>query len=335
MENNCLFNIPSQLRVNIKQRLYKSPESSPVVMTERACRTKSNEFSDLKFNSHKKPERNSVDLTERNLHKEYLFKNMKQQKDKVKNMKALLQTLHSSKEDWSIDSEIKAKILENRMLAETIKNLSLSKEIELHKSTENIVKNIEEHDLEIATLEKKLNKLIAVRGNNKRGSSIHKADIETILSENNQIKQEIQGKTEVLSKYKLTCKISQADLGKIQNKVGVIGERCEAVRRENIRMQAELSKLKSDNYIRVHGTTGENISHLSQILGDLLKISALATGYSENKSPDFDKIFQQDYYFNCDSVKQYLDSMKKEVTKLRLRCTDVYAEQCGSTCTPQ
>ena len=336
MENNSLFNIPSQLHTKIKQRSYKSPESSPVITTERHYRTKSNETLDLQFSSRKKAESDSVDLTERNLHKAYLFKNMQHQQEKVNNMKALLKNFQNSKQDWSIDSEIKAKILENRMLAETIKNLSLSKEIELHESTEYLLKNIQEHDIEIADLEKNLNEIATVKVKNKSDCIVYKADVQRLISENQEIKQEIELKNKVLSKYKKTCKISHAELGEIQKKVARIGERCEAVRRENIGMKGELRRIKSDNYVRVYGTTYENISQLSNILGDLMKISALATEYSGNsESQEFNKILQQDYAVNCNSVKEYLDSVKREVTKLRLRCTDVYAEKCGSKCTPQ
>ena len=90
MESNCLFNIPSHLHQNIKKKEYKSPESSPVIMTERLAKRNSVSFTESEFCSLTNPKAQNSIQNSPVKQKEILFKSLQKQKQKVNDMKDIL-----------------------------------------------------------------------------------------------------------------------------------------------------------------------------------------------------------------------------------------------------
>lgn len=323
MEKNCL-SIPKSLMQNTYEKRYKSPANSPVLMTERVFRRSSIDVSEFKFGLHKRSERNSVDFFDSYSEKDFLFRSMQEQLTKVNGMKNKLETMYDPCENSSMALDIKEKTLENRKLAETIKNLSLSEELATQgsNSSKRLLSDIQVEEIEIAELKKKLSKML-----NSSKKSENNKEIEQIHAENAEILEKIKTQKLIISRLN-SVKMEASKIKDLNSRFKFAKEKCSILHAEKVKLSEELKKMRKENYVKVYGTSGENILELSRILTDLSKLSNISQANSGTN-------FKQDTVRNCKSVQEYLENIKKEAVKLRLKSADLYAEKCSKNCTPQ
>lgn len=327
---NCAFNIPAMQKQQRIGSIKKSPQTSSQITSERVHKKNSMSSTDTELLQYKRTRgRNSVDLSE-NQHKDYLLENIQKQKLKVQNMQALLKTVHEPQEDWNVEEKIKAKILENRILAENIKNLSLNEQYELNESTESIVKSIACCDNEIEILQKKYLQLsrapqVTIRSEDREG-------LKGLSCENLKLRTEIKSLAEEVSKYNESSK-SRGEFLQILSQVNINEEKYSELLNDNAALQKQLIDIKRENPQK--STYLDNLENLSRILSEISKIAYIAEKYSEGKAIDLSGLLRQNFSLKSNTVQEYLDKIRKALEKVRLHSTDLYAEQCGMACNPQ
>lgn len=330
MERNCIFNIPETLGKNIKVRTYKSPDSSPNAKNLFSARKSTTDLFEIDFGYRKKKKhRNSVDLTTFDLQKEFFFNGMGKQKEKVKQIQKLLTSTLQPHNDNSLESQIKEKILENRVLAESIKNLSLSHSFTKRDSSETILMKASTIEIEILNMQKSLKKYLSIHN-----FKFKKQELENMqdLCQNNKILKEQINELRLKNEkyYK-----NPREINEMKKKLEILNGKYTTCLNENSELQEQLIQIKKKNLNQVNCMKKDNIMDLACMLNDVSKLACVANTYCEKNFIDFAVLMQNDNECKCCSPQEYLERIKKQLERLRVSCTDVYAEQCGRSCNTQ
>ena len=223
---------------------------------------------------------------------------------------------------------LKSKIQENRILSESI-NTYQQNSIESHSSITSLKKSIKDQDLEIKSLKEKLLKLTNL--NDLKNCKQKLEEIQTLTQENEELHKGIKTLKATIKKYG-NKKLTQKEFNSKTIQLKKIQEKWEQSLNDNSKFQQDLIKLKKSN---LASGSNKNIGlDLKVILSDIMKIAFIATGYSERKSVDFSKLLNQDFYLELGSIPEYIERIRKSLEGLRRTSTDLYAEFCGSSCTP-
>ncbi|OMJ90648.1 hypothetical protein SteCoe_6925 [Stentor coeruleus] len=282
----------------------------------------------ISFNfTNKKNQKNY--LTAFDKQKECLFKNMERQKERVKHMQEMLKNTQTNYEIGTLDSKIKEKTLENRFLAETIKNLSLSTEVITKDTTEDILSKVSTIEIDIASLQKDMEKL--QKKYNLSAKKTQLSNLQDIENQNETFKKQIfQIKNEV-GKY-----FAKPDeLIEVKKKQSIINDKYTSGLVENTNLQQELIKLRKANFVRSSYGKKDSLIDLACLLADVSKLACIAKAYCEKNSIDIKILFKQENLCRCSTSQEYLEKIKKQLEGLRMSSTDIYAEQCGSSCYTQ
>ncbi|OMJ71544.1 hypothetical protein SteCoe_30217 [Stentor coeruleus] len=330
MERNCIFNIPETLGKDIKVRTYKSPDSSPNGKALLSARKSTTGLFEIDFGYRKKKKhRNSVDLTTFDLQKDCFFKSMELQKEKVKQMQKLLTSTQQPHNDDHLESQIKEKILENRVLAESIKNLSLNYSFTERDSTESILIKASTIEIEILSIQKSLKNYLSIH--NLKFKKQELENMQNLCINNKMLKKQIN---ELKLKHEKYHK-NPHEIHEMKKKYETLNEKYSTCLNENSELQEQLIQIKKKNLNRVNCIKKDNTIELACILTDVSKLAYVAKAYCEKNLIDFSVLMQNNNICKCNSPQEYLENIKKQLERLRVSCTDVYAEQCGSTCNTQ
>lgn len=268
-------------------------------------------------------------LTAFDKQKECLFKNMERQKERVKRMQEMLTSTQSNHEIGTLDSNIKEKTLENRFLAETIKNLSLSTEVTTKDNTEDILSKVSTIEIDIVNMQKSLEKLQKKYNLNSKRAELE--NLQDIENQNETLKKQIFQVKNDIGKY-----FAKPDeLIEVKKKQSIIGEKYASGLAENANLQQQLIKLRKANFARSSYGRKDSMIDLACLLADVSKLACVAKAYCEKNSIDITVLFKQETLHRCSTSQDYLENIKKKLEGLRMNCTDIYAEQCGSSCYTQ
>lgn len=323
MEKCCLFSIPVQIEGKISIKRYKSPHSSPIAKTTRVRRTNSISTDVLVFIKPKHRSRNSVDFTENQ--RNYTAR----QDSRMKHTTELLNTVKREPDD--IGSLIKEKMLENRILTESINSFT-EKKVEDNWKLKEMKRLLKEEDLQIRALKQKVMKMTQVND-----LTVHKTQLEEILrmvKQNEELREQLKKMKNERKKYGKP-KISQIKYQEAKSILHKLEIKHESYLTENSELQRSLISLKKSNSQHPNTLTANHESDLKSALTDLLKLSYLVNNYIESQTVDFSKLLTLTFPIPCSTIPEYLEKMKKTVETLRIQSTDLYAEHCGSACNTQ
>lgn len=327
MENRSIFNIPAQISGKLVIKHYKSPQSSPDSSTFRLRRTNSiaSEVPLVVKSKHKS--RNSVDYT---LNTNFnTNKPVPNQNIKIKHMTELLQTVRKSSN--GINSMIKEKMIENRILAESINNVRDAFNDDRGKAEE-MKHLIEEEKLQIGILKGKVLKM--TQFNELRVHKVQLEEIQSVIKQNEELRMQIEIMKNQRKKYGKP-KISKIKYEEAKSQLHKLELKHESNLTENLSLQHSLLSQKKQNDHFPSTQNPASIQVLKSVLSDLLKFSHITSHYIKYQSVDLSKLLIQDFSVPCSTIPEYLEKIRKTVESLRIQSTDLYAEHCGSNCITQ
>ena len=324
MENRCLFYIPVLIGGKISTKQYKSPQSSPAALTARVRRTNSIASDVPIIIKPKHRSRNSVDFTENQ--RDYTAR----QDFGFKHTNELLNTVKRPP-GGSISSLIKAKMIENKVLAESISTFT-DKKVEDNGKFDEMKRLLKEEDLQIRALKQKVMKMTQVND-----LSVHKSQFEEILGmakQNEELRDQLKKMKNQRKKYGKP-KVSKLKFQDAKSVLHKLELRHESNLTENSELQKSLIALKKSNNQHPSMLKSNHESDLKSALTDLLKLSYILNNYIQSQTVDFSSLITLTFPIPCSTVPEYLEKIRKTVETLRIQSTDLYAEHCGSTCNTQ
>jgi hypothetical protein len=327
MKSKCALFIPNHFNEEVKTSNYKSPKFYPEYKSNSSHKKNSVSYTDCDFRRNTSS-RSQKPMNYNGLGQDHLNHLIKQ-KQKVNSIKKTLTSIQDFDIESDIDAAIKKKILENRVLAENIKNLSIKERFNVNESTDDVIKNITNCELENTNLYIKLENL----GKNRASEQeiVEAEEIQRLYQENKSLKHQIGLITDTLSKYK-DKKVSREDTKPLKREIKLLDDAYAQTLTENSLLQENLIRIKKEASVYSNTPSNEIQSKLSKILIDLSTISSLVSSYTEKKSIDFSSLLHHDYILDCTSNKQYVEKIKKVLEQLRVQTNDLYAEQCGNAC---
>ena len=212
-------------------------------------------------------------------------------------------------------------------MAESIKNLSLYEENKVDESTEKILKRISINEHELLNLQKQL--LKSLKTETLENQKTEALQFKILDEENKTLQAEIQKLKDQLPRY-TNNRIPKQNYEKLHSEYLKLEKKYSNSFNENSLLQQSLLKIKNSNFSKFNNSLTENLAELSRILSDLSKISCLTRAYSMRTPVDYSNLLGQDS--NHSSIQIYIEKIRKEVEKISLECTDIYAEQCGNNC---
>ncbi|OMJ82615.1 hypothetical protein SteCoe_16664 [Stentor coeruleus] len=268
-------------------------------------------------------------LTAFDKQKERLFKNMEQQKERVKLMQKMLTSTQPNYEIGTLDINIKEKTLENRFLAETIKNLSLTTEITTKNTTEDIISKVSTIEIDVLNMQKALEKLKKTYNLNSKKSQL--VNLQDIENQNKTLEKQVFQVKKNIGKYFA----NPDEFIEAKKKQSLISEKYASGLSENANLQQQLINLRKSNFARSSYGRKDNMIDLAYLLADVSKLAGVAKVYFEKNSIDLTMIYKQETLSKYSTSQEYLENIKKQLEGLRMSFTDIYAEQCGSSCYTQ